>query len=150
MRGPAVSAAKLLDRLEGVRRTGNDRWLAKCPAHEDRSPSLSIRELGDGRVLVHDFAGCDLDSILGAVGLEAADLFPPRDPKVTHFGPSSSRLPAADALATIDHEAQVVAVIAHDIVEHREIDRATWSRLMQAARRIGDVRAQVAPARIKP
>ena len=41
-------AAKLLDRLPGVRKTGPGRWIAPCPAHEDRRPSLSIRELEDG------------------------------------------------------------------------------------------------------
>jgi hypothetical protein len=145
-----VSAAKLLDRLEGVRRTGPDRWLARCPAHEDRAPSLSIRELGDGRVLIHDFAGCDVDSVLGAVGLELADLFPPRDPSVQRYAPTSSRMPAGDALAAIDHEAHVAAAIAADAAEHREVDEPTWARLALAARRIGEARAVVAPLRVKP
>jgi DNA primase len=47
-----------LDKLTKVKRTGNGTWLACCPAHEDRSPSMSVRELDDGRVLVHCFAGC--------------------------------------------------------------------------------------------
>ena len=38
---------RLLDRLDGVRQNGRDQYLAKCPAHDDRSPSLSIRTLGD-------------------------------------------------------------------------------------------------------
>ena len=37
------AAARLLDRLTGVKQTAPGRWIAKCPAHEDRSPSLSIR-----------------------------------------------------------------------------------------------------------
>ena len=143
-----VSAANLLDRLQGVRTSGPGRWLARCPGHEDRSPSLSIRELADGRVLLHDFGGCDADSILAAVGLEFADLFPPPDPAVHRRGPSASRISSTDALATIDHEAQVVAVIASDVLEHREIDGPTWERLAQAAQRIGDTRAQVAPLKV--
>jgi hypothetical protein len=145
-----VSAAKLLDRLEGVRKTGPDRWLAKCPAHEDRAPSLSIRELGDGRLLVHDFAGCDVESVLGAVGLEMADLFPSRGPAEHRIRSSRPSVSAADALAAIDHEAQVVAIIAADIAEHRAIDEPTWQRLAQAAQRIGEVRAQANPARVRP
>lgn len=53
-----MSAGALLARLDAVKPTGPGRWLARCPAHEDRSPSLSIRELDDGRTFVHCFAGC--------------------------------------------------------------------------------------------
>jgi len=54
----------LLSRLEGVR----------CPAHEDRLPSLAITEAGD-KVLIHCFAGCSPLEILESVGLEIGDLF---------------------------------------------------------------------------
>ena len=57
------------------RRIGVDRWQAKCPAHEDGSPSLSIREGRDGRVLLNCFAGCRLTSILNAMGLQIRDVF---------------------------------------------------------------------------
>lgn len=65
-----------------ARRSGPNRWQAKCPAHDDRSPSLSIRETEDGRTLLHCFAGCGLDAILSASGLAMADLFsgPPPTP----------------------------------------------------------------------
>ena len=71
-----MAAEVLLGRLDGVRKTGDGRWLARCPGHDDRGPSLSIRELGDGRVLIHDFAGCKTLEILSAVGLRLRDLFP--------------------------------------------------------------------------
>jgi putative DNA primase/helicase len=63
----------LLDRLEGVRPAGPNSWVARCPAHDDRDPSLSVA-LKDGRVLVHCFAGCAPDEVLGAVGLTWKDL----------------------------------------------------------------------------
>lgn len=69
-----MTAAILLDRLDGVRATGSGRWIARCPAHQDRSPSLSVRELGDGTILLHDFAGCAAHEVLAAVGLSLADL----------------------------------------------------------------------------
>jgi len=144
-----MSAATLLDRLRGIRTTGPGRWLACCPAHEDRSPSLSIREMDDGRVLIHDFAGCDAESVLTAVGLEFRDLHPASDGATHRARPIGSRIPAADALAAIDHEAHVVAVIASDIHAHREIDGPTWSRLALAAHRIGETRAIVVPPRVK-
>lgn len=54
---------------------GAGRWKARCPAHNDRSPSLGIREGDDGRVLVLCRAGCSLDSILAALKLTKRDLF---------------------------------------------------------------------------
>ena len=65
---------RLLSRLEGVRQTGGDKWIAKCPSHGDRSPSLAIRRVGD-RLLVHCFAGCGALDVVHAVGLELSDLF---------------------------------------------------------------------------
>ena len=59
------AAAKLLDRLERVKQTGPRRWIAACPSHRDRSPSLSIRELDSGLVLLHDFGGCGTGVCLG-------------------------------------------------------------------------------------
>jgi hypothetical protein len=69
--------------LVRAQRIGAGRWKARCPAHNDRSPSLSIREGDDGRVLVLCRAGCSLDSILAALKLAKRDLFagPPPSPQ---------------------------------------------------------------------
>lgn len=65
---------ELLDRLQKVRPAGDNRWTALCPAHEDRSPSLSIRVAGD-KILIHCHAGCPTDDVLAAVGLTFSDLY---------------------------------------------------------------------------
>ncbi|MBI1778821.1 MAG: toprim domain-containing protein [Proteobacteria bacterium] len=57
------------------KRTGND-WMARCPAHEDHTPSLSIRDAGDGRVLVHCHAGCDQRDVI--MKLRSLGLWPER------------------------------------------------------------------------
>lgn len=64
--------ALLRDRLEGVKDTG-DGLTALCPAHDDHAPSPSVTQTVDG-VLVHCFAGCPAEAIVGAVGLTLADL----------------------------------------------------------------------------
>jgi hypothetical protein len=67
-----MTVADVLDRLEGVRRSGRG-WTARCPAHNDYRPSLSIAAGRDGRVLVHCFAReCDYHTILNAIALDAA------------------------------------------------------------------------------
>jgi hypothetical protein len=68
----------LLQHLDKVKCTGPGTWSARCPAHEDRGPSLTIAEKDDGRILLHCFAGCDVHDVLAAVDLDISDLFPPR------------------------------------------------------------------------
>jgi len=67
----------VLSRLEGVRRT-SDGYMARCPAHDDHHPSLSIGEGEDGRILLHCWAGCATAEVLAALGIGWADLFPSR------------------------------------------------------------------------
>jgi hypothetical protein len=67
-------AAAIADHLH-ARPIGSGRWMARCPAHDDRSASLSIREGRDGRALVHCFAGCTVSATLKASGLQLKDLF---------------------------------------------------------------------------
>jgi hypothetical protein len=69
-----MSAAEFAALVE-ARPAGRGTWTAKCPAHRDRSPSLSIRAGDDGRVLVLCRAGCALDAILAALNLARRDLF---------------------------------------------------------------------------
>src|SRR6266404_2701849 len=58
-----------------ARRSGKG-WLAKCPAHDDRKPSLSINEGADGCVLIKCHAGCSTNDVLAELGLTKKDLFP--------------------------------------------------------------------------
>lgn len=73
-----MSASRLIERLHKVKRTGDGRWIAQCPAHDDKGPSLSIREKDDGLVLINCFAGCDTRSVLLSVGLDFPDVMPPK------------------------------------------------------------------------
>lgn len=50
-------------------------FVARCPAHDDNRPSLTIAEGRDGRTVLHCFKGCDVEAIVRAVGLSLADLF---------------------------------------------------------------------------
>lgn len=62
-----------LGRLDQVKRTARG-WQARCPAHPDKTPSLSIAEGGKG-ILTHCFAGCEKPAIVAAMGIKMADLF---------------------------------------------------------------------------
>ena len=101
-------AEKLLDRLDKVKRTGEGRWLACCPAHADQHPSLAIRETADGMVLVHCFTGCGVDQILSAVSLEFSDLYPEKAPEEHHRKPERAPYSAKDVLKALAYEALIV------------------------------------------
>ena len=66
----------IISKLDKVRRIGNKRFMACCPSHNDKTPSLGIEELSDGRILMNCFAGCDVTEVLHSIGLTMTDLFP--------------------------------------------------------------------------
>jgi len=89
------SIDELLAQLSCVRKSGSG-WTARCPAHDDRNPSLSLRITDSGRLLLHCFAGCSFNEILpflGVVGIKE----PPRRERPT---PPSDSGPAPDHLTT--------------------------------------------------
>lgn len=108
-----------LSRLEKVKGR-NGSWVACCPAHEDRSPSLSVKELGDGRILLHCFAGCEVAAILGVMGLTMGDLF--AEPLATHMRPVRA-FSAADALRCLSRQSAIVAIAAADQAEGKPVDQ---------------------------
>jgi hypothetical protein len=99
----------LLQHLDRVRQSGNDKWTARCPAHDDKGPSLAIRHADDGRILLHCFAGCSPLAVLDALGLEWADLFPPREDGERRK-PIRRAFRLADALSALRHEAGVLRI----------------------------------------
>lgn len=122
----------ILDRLQGVRKNGHGRYMARCPAHDDRSPSLSIRELDDGRTLIHCFGGCNPGDVLAALGLEMGDLFPeklPDFPRVHGFS-------AMYALKVLRQESGLIAIVAAEIAEGKTISAIDADRVALAASRI--------------
>ena len=64
----------ILSRLQGVN-GGGGQWSARCPAHDDKRQSLSISQGKDGQVLLKCHAGCTVESITSALGIEVKDLF---------------------------------------------------------------------------
>lgn len=59
-------SAEAIAKALGGRRAGGE-WMAPCPAHDDRTPSLSLRDANSGKVLVHCYAGCDQGRVIAAL-----------------------------------------------------------------------------------
>jgi hypothetical protein len=131
-------AENLIQRLAKVRGR-NGSWTACCPAHNDKGPSLAVRELPDGRVLLHCFAGCETESVLGAIGMDMTDLFPP-DSKRREYGPGKPGVKpafyASDLMRIIAFEALVVQIVAFDIAAGKRPSEEDRQRMMLAHQRI--------------
>ena len=107
-------ASLLIERLNGVKETGRGKWQAVCPSHDDKHPSLNIKERDDGALLLKCWAGCSADEIVSTVGLELADLFPKSDNFDQTRAPRREMRPwsALDVLRALTHEVSIVAVCA--------------------------------------
>lgn len=121
-----MTAPELLARLDGVRSRGTGKWSARCPAHQDNSPSLSIGE-GADRILLHCFALCEKRDIVAALGITMADLFfdaPDRE-RTRSSPPKLNRVALAFRyeLAALDRRLRAERVISGAA----ELDSALWS-----------------------
>jgi len=122
----------ILTRLTKVKGR-NGAYTACCPAHTDKSPSLAIRELDDGRILMKCFANCSVQEIMGAIGMDIGDLFP----NVNKDLPQVKRkYYATDLLRVIEFEAWVVSVAAYTMSQGLPLSEEDRTRMKVAQTRI--------------
>lgn len=129
-----MSAAVFLSLLHKVKHTGQGRYMACCPAHQDRSASLAVKELDDGRVLLHCFAGCDAAAVLGAVGLTFADLMP--ESLLGERRPVKHAFSAWDVLKALALECTFIQLCALRMAKPAPLAETDLARLHVAANRI--------------
>ena len=132
-----MNVETILAQLQKVKPMGNGEWVACCPAHEDRTPSLGIKDCGDGRILLHCFADCMPEDVVGAIGLTLADLMPPKP--LTTQALKRSPFSARTALEALAYQASVVAVAASDVSRGKPLTLADKDRLFEIAGRINGV-----------
>jgi len=131
-----------LSRLDKPRQRQPGQWSARCPAHPDKSPSLSVRETPEGSVLLHCFDGCEVAEIVAAMGLELHDLFPPRDKPTGTPKKIANLLTAGQALELLATETLFVAVAIGNFFHGMTLTQVDIDRLTTAAGRIALLRDQ--------
>jgi hypothetical protein len=150
----SAHTAAVLARLDRVRPYG-DGWTARCPAHEDRTASLSVAEGDDGRALLHCFAGCHINNVVGALGLHLRDLFPRPLASLTAAELADQRAHGRmtswrAALAVLHAEVAVVEIAAAELAAGRALADQDHARLELAAARISRCRAALVPETFRP
>ena len=131
-----MSYQTLLERLEGVKHTGVGRFMARCPAHADKSPSLGVKDCGDGFTVVNCLAGCETEDVLSAVGLTFSDLYPERIGSEHSYKPVRQRFDAHQVLRVLRSETTLVAIAAENIAVGISLSDEDRDRVFNAACRI--------------
>ena len=127
---------KVLSRLENPKQRQDGQWSARCPAHEDKNPSLSVCETDEGAVLAKCFAGCSFESIYASLGLEVSEAFPPRNKSGREPRKTPRLIAASQALEILDTEANFVAVCANNLANGLTLNEADLERLNKSSGRI--------------
>ena len=125
----------MLSKLNKVRKSGKD-YMACCPAHDDQSPSLSISETADGKILLHCFAGCDVAEVLSAMGVEMADLFP--EPLKAEYGKKRKRVyfDKDTVFKIIEKDLLVFVLVANDLMNGYPINMDDRNQIAVSRQRI--------------
>jgi len=123
-----MDATHILCQLDKVKSSGSNKWLACCPAHDDKTPSLAIKDAGD-RILLHCFAGCAAVEIVHALGMHWGDLF------LESLSPElKERYRRAGLEKEADHHRVILMLAQSDIGNHKAINN-TDVKIIQASMR---------------
>ena len=114
-------------------RSGKDEYQCLCPAHNDRTASLSIKNLSDGRILINCFAGCAANDIMEAVGLTFDDIVPKR---LGDFKPVSKPFNPYAVLKAISNETLLVALAGLELSNGKTLPQEDKDRLLTAVNRL--------------
>jgi len=126
----------LLSRLRRVKKKGNNSWEACCPAHDDKTPSLSIKD-DNGTILIHCFGQqCHVADIASAVGMDLSDLFPPTDNYNPHKPQKRINHEASNVLFGLVLEVVAVEMLCEELAARIDIDEFTQVRLKLASERM--------------
>jgi hypothetical protein len=123
----------ILQRLDGVARAGRG-YKALCPAHSDKTPSLSLKEGDDGRVLIHCFSGCEIGYVIAAMGLNMSDLF--CSEKDERRSPKIPGVNLRELTKAAEFERQILFIISADKKAGKSISEADLERTKIALGRI--------------
>ena len=134
----------LLSRLNGVRERRNGSWLACCPVHKggrERTPSLLVKYLPPGQIVVCCAAGCESSEVLTAIGLDLAYLCPAHLVGKPAGAPQPARpmITLRERLDTLTHELHDAWAVLSDVAGGHEIGPTLRARARASRDRLADL-----------
>ncbi len=138
-------------RLDGVKGS-NGKYRARCPAHDGKNLTLSVKERGDGKAQLTCFKDCTADEIMAAIGLKTRDLYPESNLTPIQRKQYARRRTQADLDAALRHELLMLVLYVGQRIDSRSLEKNTnfrklrpewrpfpdehWEREILAAKRI--------------
>jgi len=132
---------QFLAKLDRAKPIGKKKYLASCPAHPDKSPSLAIKLTDDGKILIHCFAGCHVTDVVAAIGLELSDLMPEnQNYQKSHKPPRFNRYELFERLA---FESIILSLAIRQLLNYEDLNKADLSRVVLAEETINRIVMEV-------
>ncbi len=136
-----MSIEIVLSKLNKVKPSSNGKWLALCPAHPDKSPSLAIKQTDDAKILIHCFAGCQVSDIVAAVGLELSDLMP--ESPMYKKGTKPPRFNKYELFDRLRDEALIMSLAIRHLLDYQGLSPEDLTRVLLAERTINEIVREV-------
>lgn len=134
-----MSIDVFLNKLNKVTSKGNGRWLACCPVHNDKSPSLAIDD-DNGVVLIHCFGcGATGPEVADKLGIDISELFPPNNTDYeNHTNQSRKYFNSGHVIDALFDEILISTIIIDGIIKDPSQAAQVKERLVTALSRISD------------
>ena len=136
-----MSIEIVLSKLNKVKPSSNGKWLALCPAHPDKSPSLAIKQTDDAKILIHCFAGCQVSDIVAAVGLELSDLMP--ESPMYKKGTKPPRFNKYELFDRLRDEALIMSLAIRHLLDYQGLSPEDLTRVLLAECTINEIVREV-------
>lgn len=126
---------EILNKLDKVRSSGKNKWVALCPCHSEKTPSLRINADGE-KILMHCF-GCGANgaAVMDAIGMDVRALF---GDNVERYD-GKPQFNAREKLEMAALEAKILLLAAGDIRKGKPISDEDYERIRLAEERISQI-----------
>jgi hypothetical protein len=130
-----------LSNFDKVKPTGNGKYLACCPAHPDRSPSLAIKQTDDGKLLLYCFSGCAVTDVVAAAGLELSDLMP--EHSTYKKGTKPPRFNKYELFDRLVHESIILSLAIRQLLNFQDLSAEDLIIVTKAEQAINSIAREV-------
>jgi CHC2 zinc finger len=130
-----------ITRFDKVKSTGSGKYIALCPAHPDKSPSLGIKQTDEGKILIHCFSGCDVSNIIAAVGLDLGDLMP--ENRSYQKGSKSPKFNKYELFDRLAFESVILSLAIRQLLNGETLAEHDLSRILLAENTINGIVGEV-------